>query len=171
MKRMLTLPNLLHLWLLCVVANSYVAVQAQPLLLIAILPAYLLFHLLAGSWEPSVDSKRIRICNHGAVMLLLYAVSVIPAILYHVVLYAVTRDGNSELFRISLVACAVAELAVFINGILCVHLASRQLPRRKRLLGAMLGWIPVLNFTIFKQVIGTISNEVKEQELLSDTAQ
>ena len=46
MKRVVTLANLLHLWLLCVVANSYVAVEAQPLLLIAIVPAFLLFHLL-----------------------------------------------------------------------------------------------------------------------------
>ena len=48
MKRVLTFPNLLHLWLLCVIANSYVAIQAQPLLLIAIIPAYLAFQMLAG---------------------------------------------------------------------------------------------------------------------------
>ncbi len=164
MRRVLTLPNLLHLWLLCVVANSYVAIQAQPLLLIAIVPAYVLFHFLAGMWEPATEAKRIKICYHGAVMLLLYAVSVIPASLYHVVLFAVTKGSNSELFGVSVIVCLAAELAVFLNGILSVCLVSRKLGRRERSLAILLGWVPVINFVVFKGLLLMVMEEVTEQE-------
>ena len=166
MKRVVTLANLLHLWLLCVVANSYVAVEAQPLLLIAIVPAFLLFHLLVGMWEPATADRRMKLCYHGTVMLFLYAASMIPAILYHIVLGAVTYADKPEMFWASLLACLVAELTVFLNGILCVCLSSCTLSRRQRVLGIALGWLPVVNFWALRSLIHTVMDEVRAQESL-----
>ena len=166
MKRVLTFPNLLHLWLLCVIANSYVAIQAQPLLLIAIIPAYLAFQMLAGFWEPATESKRIRVCYHGAVMLFLYAASMIASVLYHVILFAVTSGDNPKLFWASLLTCLGAELAVFFNGILCIRLASFKLNRREFVTAVCLGWLPVINFWAIRKLMRSVIDEVREQEVL-----
>lgn len=160
MKKLLTLPNVLHLWLFCVIANSYVAIVAQPLLLLAIVPAFLFLNVLAGIWEPETDSKRLKFCHHGGVLLFLFAASLIPSVIYHIVLASVTWDGQIKTFIFSALFCICAEAIVFWNGILCVYCTSRQMGVKWRVIGALCGMIPVLNLIVLHKIFRMVMDEV-----------
>ncbi|MBR5797555.1 MAG: hypothetical protein IKY29_01240 [Clostridia bacterium] len=160
MKKVLSLPNILHLWLFCVIANSYVAIAAQPWLLVAIIPAFLFLNVLAGIWEPDTDQKRLKFCHHGGVLLFLFVASLIPSVIYHVVLASVTREGQFGTFVASLLFCICVEVIVFWNGIICVYCTSRQMGVKWRVIGALCGMIPVVNFFVLHKIFCIVMKEV-----------
>lgn len=171
MKRILTLPNILHLWLFCVIANSYVAIAAQPILLVAIVPAFLFLNALAGIWEPDTGSKRIKFCHHGGVLLFLFAASILPSAIYHIILASVTRDGQPATFFASLLFCICVEAVVFWNGIICVYCTSRQMGVKWRVIAALCGMIPVVNFVVLHKLLRIAMDEVAAAKAQEETTQ
>ncbi len=169
MKKILTLPNVLHLWLFCVIANSYVAIVAQPLLLLAIAPAFIFLNVLAGIWEPDTESKRIKFCHHGGVLLFLFAASILPSAIYHIILASVTWDGKLTTFVASLLFCICIEAVVFWNGIVCVYCTSRQMSVKRRVIAALCGMIPVVNFIVLHKLLRVVMEEVAAAQAQEET--
>lgn len=169
MKKIMTLPNVLHLWLFCVIANSYVAIAAESVLLVAIVPAFLFLNVLAGVWEPQTDSKRLKICHHGGVLLFLFAASILPSAIYHIILASVARDGQIATFVASLLFCLCIEAIVFWNGIICVYCTSRQMSVRQRVIVAMCGMIPVVNFIVLHKLLRVVMEEVAAAQAQEET--
>ena len=88
MKRHVTPVNIAYLILTVVLLNSYLLVKASPYALVAILPLFVWLNVLPGT--RLCASRRLKICSHGTVLLILFVCSLIPSILWHAVLAFLT---------------------------------------------------------------------------------
>ena len=159
----------LYVILLTLIANSYLAVLQNPHLLWGLIPTFLLLNLLAGFFQLPVGSKRLKICYHGALLLVVFAVSALITAVIHLVLAFRLIPGQWIRFLWSAVYCVCALAIVFWNGILCVYLTSWQLGLRQRLKGILCGLIPIANLIALNGIIRTTLKEVEtevDRELL-----
>ncbi len=170
MKKCLTLPNILSFVLMTVLLNSYMLVKASPYALMIIVPLFLLLNALPGMRLAGTKRLRLRLCNHGAVLLAIFICSLIPSLIYHIILAFLTIPHAYMDLIWSLVYCIVASALLFWNGIICVYCTSTQMGIKWRVIGALCGMIPGLNLFILTRIIDVTASEVEfeiEKEIVS----
>ena len=170
MKKCLTLSNVIYFVLMAVLLNSYMLVKASPYTLIGIVPLFLFLNIAPGMHLVGTKRLRLRICNHGTVLLAIFVCSLIPSLIYHVVLAFLTIPHAYMDLVWSLVYCIVASALLFWNGIACVYCTSTQMGIKWRLIGALCGMIPGLNLFILTRIIDVTAGEVEfeiEKEIIS----
>lgn len=168
MKRVLTI--LLYTLLMAFVASTYCLVAAQPLVLWGVIPLFVFIVIFAGTRGVDTRSVRLRVCHHGAVLLLSFLLSTVPLFFYHIVLAVFTIRTDVMVLVWSLLYAVATELLFFWSGILSVYLTSVQLGIRQRVLGVVCGWIPLVNIVVLAVIIQTVFREVRfesEKELLN----
>ena len=153
----------LHVLLCCLLANMYLPVKFCPWLLFLLLPAYLFVLLFSGVFRLNTQSKRLRLCHHGAVLLLSFQLSTLFSVLYHGVLALVLLPEHPWTLIWSIVLCAVLEYLLFWCGILCVYFTSVQLGIKMRLVGLLCGMIPVVNLVVLNFILRTVFREVRTE--------
>ena len=99
----------------------------------------------------------------GNIILWIFVITTAVAIWHYVpVLYHAIRDRNaSHLWEILLVAGA--EFLIFWVGIIIVYTTSRQLGFKTRLLGIMLGMVPLANLTMLILILRITGKEAKTE--------
>ena len=117
----------------------------------------ILFQLFIGVFCPSYRHLRFRVVHHGATCLLVFVYTLVPSLIYHIVL--LVRLGATPPFWWSLLFATVAFAVLFWNGMLSVYLASYQLGIRHRLLGIVCGLVPILNLVMLRRIIVVVVNE------------
>lgn len=170
MKRYLTPSGILYFILTAFVLNSYMLVKTAPYTLLILIPLFLLLNILPGMKLKGTKLLRLRFCNHGSLLLCIFVCSLIPSILYHILLAVLTIPGSYMDLVWSLVYCIVASGILFWNGILCVYCTSTQMGIKWRLIGVLCGMIPILNLFILTKIIKVTSDEVEyelEKELVA----
>lgn len=150
----------LYVLLLTVIANSYLAVVRQPGLLWGLIPVFLLLNIFAGFFQLPCGSKRLKICYHGALLLVVFILSAVLTAVIHIVLAFRLIPGDWKSFLWSAVYCICALAVVFWNGIICVYLTSWQLGVKQRLKGLLCGMIPIANLIALNGIIRTTLKEV-----------
>ena len=160
MKKHFTRRNVIYFILITTLLNSYLLVSAVPLTLIAVIPLFLLLNILPGIRPRGTDKLRLRICNHGTLLLILFIWSLIPSILWHAVLAFLTLPNAYMDLVWSAVYCIVASAILFWNGILCVYCTSSQMGLRWRVIGALCGMIPLVNLFVLTRIINVTSDEM-----------
>lgn len=151
---------LLYGVLIALAANCYGAVRLLPLQFVALVPMFLAVNALAGLFAVRTDSKRLRVCHHGGVLLVAFQISTLLSLIYHIVLAFLLLPIAPMTFLWSAVVCVCVEAVVFWNGIACVYLTSVQLGIRQRVIGAVCGMIPVVNLIVLNGMIRTVFREV-----------
>ena len=146
--------------LISVLVNSYMLVRYTPYFLIPILPLFVLCNLLPGIGPRDTKKMRLRICHHGTVLLLLFACSLIPSVVYHGVLAFFLLPATYLDLIFSMLYCILASAVLFWNGILCVYATSTQMGIKWRVIGALCGMIPVLNLIVLTKIIRVTSEEI-----------
>lgn len=139
-----------------------------PLLL---LPVYLFVLLFAGVKTPKTQSNRLKICYHGAALLIAFEISTAISVLRHLWLAAVTLPGDFRPLVYSGVVCILTEAVLFWVGILCVYFTSVQLGLKRRICGILCGLLPVLNLIALHVIIHTVREEIRiecEKEALNN---
>ena len=86
MRRYVTLPNIIYFILTCFVINSFMLVKAFPLSLVLIAPLFLGLNVIPGMKPKGTKKLRIKLCNHGTVLLGIFAFSLIPSLIWHMAL-------------------------------------------------------------------------------------
>lgn len=170
MKKCLTFANVIYFILTVILLNSYMLVKLSPYALILILPLFLLLNLLPGMRICGTKRLRLRICNHGTVLLSIFVCSLIPSLIYHIVLAFLTLPHAYMDLVWSLVYCIVASALLFWNGIACVYCTSTQMGIKWRLIGALCGMIPGVNLFVLTRIINVTAGEVEfeiEKEIVS----
>ena len=170
MKKCLTLPNVIYFVLMVVLLNSYMLVKASPYTLIVILPMFLFLNLFPGMRLVGTKRLRLRLCNHGTILLAIFVCSLIPSLIYHIVLAFLSIPHAYMDLIWSLVYCIVASALLFWNGIVCVYCTSTQMGIRWRVIGALCGMIPGLNLFVLTRIIDVTAAEVEfeiEKEIVS----
>ncbi len=153
-----------------VLLNSYMLVKASPHALMIIVPLFLLLNALPGMRLTGTKRLRLRLCNHGAVLLAIFICSLIPSLIYHIILAFLTIPHAYMDLIWSLVYCIVASALLFWNGIICVYCTSTQMGIKWRVIGALCGMIPGLNLFILTRIIDVTASEVEfeiEKEIVS----
>lgn len=154
---------LLNTLLITVSANCFWLIQhTEQYWLIPVLLAVFLFAnivpLLVGR---RIRSFRLRVCYHGAVCLKMFLMSSLLSVIYHIVAAFYLFPARWSVWVWSAVVCICAEAVVFWNGIISVYCSSIQLGIKHRVIGILLGWIPVANLIALARIIGIVSEEVK----------
>ena len=170
MKRYITPACIVCFVLMSFLLNSYMLVKAFPLILWILIPLFILLNALPGIKPAGTKSLRLKICNHGTLLLTVFVCSLIPSLLWHAVLAFLTvPHAYMDLVR-SMVYCIVASAVLFWNGILCVYCTSTQMGIKWRVIGALCGMIPILNLVVLTRIINVTSDEVEfeiEKESIS----
>ena len=166
MKRYVTLPNVLYLILISVVLNSYVLLGHSLLHLLWIIPLFLCLNILPGMRLPGMRLRgtrrwRLRLCNHGATVLMLFVFSLVPSIIWHTLLAFRTLPHDYPKLLLSALYCFLLSALFFWNGILCVYATSTQMGIKWRAIGALCGMIPVLNLVVLTRIIRITSDEIE----------
>lgn len=149
-----------YLLLLSAIANSYIFAARHPALLWGIAPVFLTVNIFAGFFQLNTRSRRLKICYHGAMLLVVFTVSAFLTVVFHIFLAFRTLPGDWKTFLWSAVYCVCVLAIVFWNGIICVYLTSYQLGIKQRLIGIVCGLIPIANLVALYGIIRTTIKEV-----------
>ncbi|MBO7157682.1 MAG: triacylglycerol lipase [Clostridia bacterium] len=141
--------------------NSYMLAKALPHTLVVIIPLFLLLNALAGTKPKGTNSRRLKLCNHGNVLLAVFVGSLIPSILWHILLAFRSIPETPMDLVWSAVYSFVASAILFWNGILCVYCTSTQMGIKWRAIGILCGLIPILNLVVLTRIIKVTSDEVE----------
>lgn len=158
MKR--TISIAIYSLALFLVANCYCLVSAVPALLFALIPMYLALNALPGFFSLRTKSLRLRFCNHGAELLLMFQISLVLTVICQIVLAIVLIPVSLKSFLWNVLVCVCVEALVFWNGIICVYLTSVQLGIRHRVIGIVCGMIPVANLFALNSILRIVWKEV-----------
>ncbi len=161
MKRCITPRNMVYLTLMSVLLNSYMLVRQFPWLLIGIIPLFLWLNAAAGMRPQGAHALRLKWCNHGTVLLFLFAGSLIPSLVWHTVLAFLTIPNTYMQWIFSALYCIGASAVLFWNGIICVYCTSTQMGIRWRVIGALCGMIPIANLVVLTRIIDITAEEVE----------
>ena len=170
MRRYITFVNTIYFILISFLVNSFVLVKASPLFLIPIIPLFILLNIIPGIRPHGTKTLRIRLCNHGSVLLTLFAFSLIPSIIWHILLAIRTIPESYTVLLFSALYCTISSAVIFWNGILCLYFTSTQMGIKWRVIGALCGMIPILNLIVLTKLIRITSREVEfeiEKETVS----
>ena len=170
MKRYITPACIIYFILMSLLLNSYMLVKISPLMLLVIIPLFVLLNSLVGIKPTGTKKLRLKLCNHGTLLLTLFVGSLIPSLIWHIVLAFLTIPKTYMDLVWSLVYCIVASTILFWNGIICVYCTSTQMGIKWRLIGALCGMIPILNLIVLTRIINITSDEVDfeiEKEIIS----
>ena len=161
MKRHITALNIIYFLLLVLVFNSYILLKASLYNLIWIIPLFIILNIVPGMKVKGTKRLQLRVCNHGNVILTLFAFSLIPSIIWHVVLAILTIPDTYLDLVFSALYCIVLSAIVFWNGIICVYMTSSQMGVKWRVIGALCGMIPVANLIVLARIIRVTSEEIE----------
>ena len=151
--------------------NSYTTVKAFPYALIIIIPLFLLLNALPGIRPKGTKRLRLKLCNHGTLLLMIFVGSLIPSFIWHVILAFLTIPHTYMDLVWSVVYCIVASAILFWNGIFCVYCTSTQMGIKWRVIGALCGMIPILNLIVLTRIIKITADEMEceiEKEIMSN---
>lgn len=166
MKAKFALSAIIYAIIICLSANSFVFIQAFPLLLCVLVPIFLAVNIFAGLRN---TPKKTRICRHGTYLLSAFCISLIFSAVMQMLVYFRFPVNASRTFLWSIFLCISVHFVVFWNGIIRVYLFSTQLGIKLRLIGILCGMIPIANlialFFILKTTTGECLLEQKKYRL------
>lgn len=170
MKRYITPACMIYFILMSLLLNSYMLVKAFPFMLLIIVPVFIFLNLFVGMKPTGTKRLRLKLCNHGTLLLTIFVCSLVPSLIWHIVLaFRTIPDTYIDLIW-SILYCVAASAILFWNGIICVYCTSTQMGIKWRMIGVLCGMIPVLNLIVLTRIINITSDEVDfeiEKEIVS----
>ncbi len=152
--------NVLLIIVYTLLANAYLLVKEHTVILWLIIPLFLAVNVLIGCSDRVIRRKRLKLCHHGTECLIVFCYATLLSLLIHGVLcFWLLPDRYPELLW-SLLWCAVAQWILFWNGIISVYVTSVQLGISMRVVGALCGWIPIVNLIVLLKIIRICREEV-----------
>lgn len=155
--------NVIYPMICCFLVNMYVVLEAVPWLMALLIPVYLFVLLFAGMFVLDTKYMRLRLCNHGAVLLLSFQISTLVSVIYHTALAFVVLPGQPWTLVWSILLSTGLEILLFWCGILCVYCTSVQLGVKLRIIGIVCGMIPVANLVVLNFIVRTVLREVSTE--------
>ena len=116
MRRYITPTYVIYFILMSLLLNGYMLVKTSPLTLLAIIPLFVLLNSLVGIKPAGTKKLRLKLCNHGTLLLTIFVGSLIPSLIWHIVLAFLTIPKTYMDFVWSLVYCIVASSILFCSS-------------------------------------------------------
>lgn len=159
MKRFFPVLLTLYVIIFSFLINGYYLVADNGYLLTAMALILLALGIFCGYFCINSVKRRLRVCFHGAVALIIFQAATLVTVIVHAVYLIVGID--SKILIGSTVYCIIALFLLFWNGILCVYFASYRLSLGLRLKGIAVGLIPVWNLIVLNRIIKTVFEEAR----------
>lgn len=152
--------------LILAATNSYLLCCILPIAAgwKAIVVSLLIISFLYVNIRPSskdCQNIRLRALSCGSELLILFMLTSFLNFASAVFMFAMTapKHINLSVFLINCVIAVILEAIVFWNGIIRVYLTSVQLGIKTRVIGILLGWIPVANIIALIRIYKITSRE------------
>ncbi len=142
------------------ICNAYFLYSEYPALLLAALPLLVGILVPLTLFERRIFSIRLRILYHGAGLLLILLVCAVLSVAVQLILFFFLFEQSITVLFWSALCCFLLEAAIFWCGIACVYLTSVQMGVRRRLVGILCGFVPILNVVMLIKIISVALGEV-----------
>ncbi len=109
-----------------------------------------------------MDKKKLSKLGLGNKLLLFFTVSVLAAVVWLIV--EISKNGFKAAWSDNwgkIVLIIIAEMIIFWIGIIMVYISSKQLGVKWRTIGALTGWIPVVNVIVLGKIISVTGKEYR----------
>lgn len=120
----------------------------------------LIIMIIAGRIGYDIPKGHLRRLNNGTSCLVIFYVVLVISLIWHVVMGIVNGFVTWDMLY-SCLWCYGCELIIFWAGIITVYLNSVQLGLSHRLLGLLMGMIPILNLVTLVRIISVSSYEIE----------
>ena len=156
-KKLMFLLNLLLYTLIC---NCIFFLNGHYGWLVLLIPAALVINAVTGFYK-SVPGKRLKICSHGTECLIIFCITLIFSVSWHIRLSMMIIPTAMPVLAGSAAFCILLEFIIFWNGIISVYCTSVQLGIKLRAVGLVLGWLPPANLIALGKIISVCEREIK----------
>ena len=147
----------LYVW----ISNCVFFLNGHYAWLFLLIPAALAINVFTGFFGNAVPGKRLKLCNHGTECLIIFCITLIVSVAWHIRLSFAHIPNRTTEFIVSAAVCIFLEFILFWNGMISVYCTSVQLGIKIRVIGLALGWIPLANFIVLGKIISTCVNEIR----------
>lgn len=151
--------TLLNTAALCIAANGVCLLWLRPGALTAV--GCFLMGLFANgfglypAWRH--QTARLRLCHHGLARLRAFLCGSVLSAALHIVLFVRGMPWGWALA--SAAVCVLVLSITFWHGIIVVYCTSVQLGIRQRVVGALCGWLPLVNIAVLLRMISKVTKE------------
>ncbi len=121
---------------------------------------YIFINALPMIFSLKIPTLRLKVCRHGVICLKAFVTALIISVAAHIYLAFALIPDKWQDFLWSILVCFLTLFVLFWNGMISVYAASVQLGVRKRMLGLMMGLVPILNLVMLRRIISTVSEEI-----------
>lgn len=165
MKSRSRVNKLLYIIEICIVsfiANcTYIILNASKWYLVPLfVVVFLVANFLPLILRSNIQNFRLKICSHGVMCLKIFLWSSLISLIFQLSKIYVMLPEKWLEFVIAVVVCICVEAVVFWNGIISVYCTSIQLGLKKRIVGIICGYIPILNIILLNDIIKTVYDEI-----------
>lgn len=139
-------------------------------LLILAAPIFAVFNVIPSINAMKKKQLKIMNCQSGIDLLLIFIGTTIFNVIFEVVGWLGAYSGSVwyvpgiayefNLWAVNAVFTIIVEAVVFWNGIIRIYITSTQLGIKLRVIGALCGMIPVVNFFVLIILIATVKDEI-----------
>ncbi|MCR5695197.1 MAG: triacylglycerol lipase [Clostridia bacterium] len=130
--------------------------------LVFAVPVLIAVNLIAGAGYSDIPTTRLKMVNHGTVCIEVFYFSLIIGIFWQAAIGVqyIPDEALRQNFYISAGMFAICEFVIFWNGIISVYCSSVQLGIRIRVIGLLVGMIPLANLMALWVIMRTCREEV-----------
>ena len=114
--------------------------------------------------------RNIRICDIGTKLLTFFLISSTVLTIFFLWIFFGKKGmtfGTTAWYFVLLLAIITLEFLLFWAGIILVYVSSIQLGIRKRIIGVLFGWIPLVNLVTLLMVLRVCAAEVSLEKQLA----
>lgn len=144
-------------------ANCFYPIHQEKWYLLLILAAVASFVTVILPIFPAVvyPSGRLKIAVYGTICLEIYAVASLLSLAWHIYLAVLLLPGRWEVLLLSLLVWGLSLASLFWAGLLASVVGSVQLTLQLKLLGILLGWVPLANIGVLWTIVCKVREEVR----------
>lgn len=155
--------RLLNIAIITALANCFIYIKNTGNIALLLILIFLssVINIFPSFASIKIPKFRLKVAYDGCELLIIFLVSVIICVIYHIKMAFVCIPQEWSEWLISLLIAVAVEFVLFWNGIIRVYCTSVQLGITKRILGAVLGWIPIANICMLISILNTVLKEVK----------
>lgn len=108
----------------------------------------------------NVGSARLFFVGFGSGLLKVFLITLVFSVVWHIILLFLDCPDFWHMLLISVLVCVISLNAVFWIGMILVYALSLQMGLRHRVVGILLGFIPIANIIMLFKIIHVADGEV-----------
>lgn len=141
---------------------NYIIKSAEvPWLLPLLIIGFVVVNIFPSIHNRKINTTRLKICADGCELLIQFLISVVITSVVQIVFAFKIIPSDILGWGLGVLQAVLVEAVIFWNGIIRVYCTSIQLGIKIRVIGALLGWVPIANICALFTIIRTVGKEIE----------